>query len=222
LKGQLEAEFGGLDTQMLTAKYDAKRLAEKVPRLSCIKREKHKFERESKLPHKLRARLIKFSEIAEDALRYCKAKNQGHQFDTYRHGLLNEEFGNRNAEIPIEDLRGWFDQQDWEPGTYNRYKSTLSLTYRLAIENGKANSNPAKALKRKREDNGRVRFLNHYKPTVTEIDYLQPHTDAGSRLFAVMNKHYMNHAPELIIALHTGLRPSEQYGLTWDRVDLVP
>jgi len=126
LKGQLEAEFGGLDTQMLTAKYDAKRLAEKVPRLSCIKREKHKFERESKLPHKLRARLIKFSEIAEDALRYCKAKNQGHQFDTYRHGRLNEEFGNRNAEIPIEDLRGWFDQQDWEPGTYNRYKSTLS------------------------------------------------------------------------------------------------
>jgi len=37
-----------------------------------------------------------------------------------------------------------------------------------------------------------------------------------------MNKHYMNHAAELIIALHTGLRPSEQYGLTWDRVDLVP
>ena len=107
------------------------KVGRKVPRLSCIKREKHKFERESKLPHKLRARLIKFSEIAEDALRYCKAKNQGHQFDTYRHGRLNEEFGNRNAEIPIEDLRGWFDQQDWEPGTYNRYKSTLSLTYRL-------------------------------------------------------------------------------------------
>jgi len=57
------------------------------------------------------------------------------------------------------------------------------MTCRLAIENGKANSNPAKALNRKREDNGGVRFLNHYKPTVTEIDYLQPRMqDRGSLL----------------------------------------
>jgi integrase len=32
---------------------------------------------------------------------------------------------------------------------------------------------------------------------------------------------YPYHMPEFEIALHTGMRPSEQYGLIWSRVDLV-
>jgi integrase len=117
-------------------------------------------------------------------------------------------------------LRRWFDQQEWEAGTYNRYKSTLSLIYRLAIENGKATINPARMLKRKREDNGRVRFLNQFAPGKTEIDYLKSHGDEESRLRAVIARKHVAHMPEFDIALHTGMRPSEQYGLTWDRVDL--
>ena len=34
-------------------------------------------------------------------------------------------------------------------------------------------------------------------------------------------KHYEEHMPEFEIALHTGMRPSEQYGLEWARVDLI-
>src|SRR5436305_93352 len=84
-----------------------------------------------KLPEKLRTRVIKFSELAEDALKYCKANNRGQQFDGYRIGRLVEEFGNRNADVPVEDFRCWFDEQNWEAGTHNRYRSTLSLMYRL-------------------------------------------------------------------------------------------
>jgi len=100
-------------------------------------------------------------------------------------------------------------------------KSTLSLVYRLAIENRKAVMNPARLLKRKREDNGRVRFLGQFQPTKTELDYLRQHTDEESRLRAVIRAKFPSHMPELEIALQTGMRPSEQFGLTWDRVDLV-
>ncbi len=37
---------------------------------------------------------------------------------------------------------------------------------------------------------------------------------------AVILKKYVEHLPEFEIALHTGMRPSEQYGLDWSRVDL--
>ena len=93
--------------------------------------------------------------------------------------------------------------------------------FRLAIENKKASTNPARSLKRKREDNGRVRFLNQLAPAKSEVDYLKPHADEESRLRAVILANYPAHMPEFEIALHTGMRPSEQYGLIWSRVDLV-
>ncbi len=136
-------------------------------------------------------------------------------------GRLKDEFGNYAAEIPVEDLRGWFSEQEWQPGTHNRYKSTLSLMFRLAIENKKASTNPARSLKRKREDNGRVRFLNQLAPARTEVEYLKPYADEESRLRAVILADYPAHMPEFEIALHTGMRPSEQYGLIWSRVDLI-
>jgi integrase len=55
---------------------------------------------------------------------------------------------------------------------------------------------------------------------------LSPYLDealtlAWARLRSVISKDYSAHLPELTIALHTGMRPSEQYGLAWDRVDLL-
>ncbi len=48
-----------------------------------------------------------------------------------------------------------------------------------------------------------------------------PIADEESRLRAVILANYPAHMPEFEIALHTGMRPSEQYGLIWSRVDLV-
>ena len=174
-----------------------------------------------KLPEKFRARVVKFSELVDDAMEYCKANNQGYKFDGYRLGRLKKEFGNCKADLPIEDLRRWFSEQKWKNATCNRYKSTLSLVYRLGMENGKAKSNSARLLKRKREDNGRVRFLGQHSPADVAIGYLEPHGDEESRLRAVIATKFPSHMPEFEIALHTGMRPSEQYGLTWDRVDLA-
>lgn len=98
--------------------------------------------------------------------------------------------------------------------SYNRYKTMLSLIYRLGIENDKVPSNPAKLLKHKREDNGRVRFLNQFSPAETELD-------EEARLRAVILATYPTHMPEFDVALHTSMRPSEQYSLISSRVDLA-
>ena len=97
--------------------------------------------------------------------------------------------------------------------TYNRYKTTLSLIYRLGIENKKVETNPAKLLNHETEDNERVRFLNQFTLAKTELEYIKAHSDEESRLRAVILKKYAEHLPEFEIALHTGMRPSEQYGL---------
>jgi integrase len=67
----------------------------------------------------------------------------------------------------------------------------------------------------------RTQFLNQRTPAKTKNDYLKGYEDHESRLRAVIGKHYPAHLPEFEIALHTGMRPSEQYGLTWSRVDLT-
>src|SRR5262249_33968033 len=152
------------------------------------------------------------SEIADDGLRYCKANNRGYETNAQRIGLLNAAFGDLPAEPPpIEDFRRWFAAQDaWKPATFNRYAFMLSLIYRIAIEHGKVScANPAKKIKKKREENGRVRFLNQYSP------------DEEQLLRKLIQQDCPGHLPEFEIAMHTGMRRSEQYQLKWEDVDLI-
>src|SRR5256885_6363306 len=125
-----------------TGKKHREKVGRKSAAIDLYRKRKTEVLEGKKLPDRVRLRAVSFSEIAEDAVEYCKANNQGHQFDSYRIGRLKAEFGNFSSEVPIEDLRRWFNEQEWAAGTYNRYKSTLSLVYRLAIENKKAIANP--------------------------------------------------------------------------------
>jgi len=98
------------------------------------------------------------------------------------------------------------EREQWAPSTVNHYRSLLSLTYRLAIRNGKASSNPARATRHRREDNSRVRYLTPEEET---------------KLRAVLETDWPSHIQELDLALHTGLRLSEMYGLNWQDVDIA-
>ncbi|MBV9481923.1 MAG: hypothetical protein JO249_14385, partial [Acidobacteria bacterium] len=179
-----------------------------------------------KLPENFRAKSVRFSTLAENALRYSESQKRSYRQDKYRMAFVEKAFGHRAADtITPHDLEGWLADQanenQWSAATVNRYKALLSLTFRLGIQNRQITANPAKLVKRRHEDNGRVRFLNQFKPTRTDIQYLQPHTDEESRLRAVIEKNNADHMPEFDIAMHTGMRPSEQYGLDWSRVDLT-
>jgi integrase len=161
-----------------------------------------------KLPETLRVRVVRFSELAEDARKYVKEHNRGHYVDVHRIFHLEKAFGNRPAEIPIEELREWFTSHHWAAGTWNRYKSVLSRIYRLGIENKKNTVNPARLLKRQKESDGRVRFLNQHD------------TKEELRLRKVIALRYPSKEPEFDIAVNTGMRLSEQYAyINWACVD---
>ena len=163
-----------------------------------------------KLPERIRRRIILFSELADDRLRYLETHNdrgaiEELRTDRYRIKQLKEELGTRPAELPINELRDWFAEQEWGPATYNRCKTVLSAIYRLGMENGKVTVNPARLLKHQTADDERVRFLS---PTEEQ------------NLRAAIRADCPEHEPELDIAMHTGLRRSEQYRrISWQDVD---
>lgn len=163
-----------------------------------------------KLPKKLRTRLVRFSELADDYYEYAKANNAGGDVDKYRIEKLKNAFGNRAAEIPIADLREWFNEQGWKPGTFNRCRTVLGSIYKLGIENKRIESNPARLLKPRKEPDGRVRFLNQFEP------------DEESRFRKAILAKHAKHLPEFEIVLNTGLRRKEQYvRIDWSCVDFL-
>ena len=157
-----------------------------------------------KLPEKLRRATVTFAEIARDVLTYSKANKLSYRNDAGRMEVLLGWFREYPAEaITAQDIERRFEQQDWSPATANRYRALLSLTYRLAIRNGKVKENPARLVSHRLEDNARIRFLSPEEETC---------------LRAAIEARCPEHLPELILSLNTGLRLSEQYGLQWENV----
>ena len=123
------------------------------------------------------------------------------------HALLNQrpfKLGHRADDVEHEpSARG--AQVQVIPGTVNRHRSLLSLTYRLAIRNGKARENPVRQVARKRENNVRTRFLD---------------TKEEAALRATIRALYPERVPEFDLALHTGMRRNEQWQLRWQDLNL--
>jgi site-specific recombinase XerD len=160
-----------------------------------------------KLPEKLRRATVTFAEISRDALAYSKANKPA----SYRHDVTRTEkllgwFREYPAEaVSPQNIERRFEQEDWAPATVNRYRAMLSLIYRLAIRNGKMKENPARFVRHRLENNARVRFLAETEEAA---------------LRRAIRERCPERVAELDLALNTGLRLSEQYGLTWENVNL--
>ena len=72
------------------------------------------------------------------------------------------------------------------------------------MRNGRVDSNPARLVRQRKESSGRIRYL---------LD------EEEDRLCKVIDELFPEHMPELTIAVGTGMRKSEQYGLISKRVD---
>lgn len=166
-----------------------------------------------KLPEKLRARTLLFGELLDDALEHIRDQAVPGKDGRYscKVKLIRDTFGSSDAScITPQQISRWMAksvrQNHWRPATANRYKALISLAFRLGVENGKCTQNPARLVRRLRENNERVRFLSE---------------DEEKRLRAAIQTDCPEHMPDLDISLNTGMRKGEQYGLTWKDVDLI-
>ncbi len=163
-----------------------------------------------KLPEKLRRRDDFVRRYCQRRFGLLEGSQRTYHDDVQRMERMLGWFRDRSAEsVTPQDIERHFEQcigeEEWAPSTVNHYRSLLSLTYRLAIREGKAANNPARATQHRREDNSRVRYLTPEEET---------------RLRVEIEARWAEHMPELDLALHTGLRLSEMYGLDWQDVDL--
>jgi integrase len=166
-----------------------------------------------KLPEMLRRRSVLFSELAEDAIKYVEREYSRPEDDVARLELLKTKFpGCADAITPSDVLNvldALTDERDWSASSRNHHHNLLSLSYRLGILNGKVKESPVRGLKRKTENNSRVRFLT-------------PDEEKKLREAIRGNSIWSEHEPELTLALHTGLRRSSMYVcLVWENIDLL-
>jgi integrase len=162
-----------------------------------------------KLPENFRKPSVKVSQLIEDALAYSRRNKRSYKTDVPRFASLKEWFGSHPAEElapkEIENILARAGEKEkWASSTFNHYRSLMSLSYRLGILNRRVNSNPARSVTHRREDNNRVRFLTE---------------DEEKKLRMVIKAKWPLHVHELDLAINTGLRKGSQYSLTWDMVD---
>jgi site-specific recombinase XerD len=193
--GKLRREKAG--TRGMAAKLYAKRKTEALQK--------------KKLPETIRHKAILFRDLVEDAVTYAREHHQSTRERDYRADLLIELFGGEPADsiTPQQidrQLSRVAREREWAAASYNRFKAFVSLAYRLAIENDKMTVNPARLVRRRREDNGVIRWLT---------------ADEEKKLRAVIEADYPGELPAFDLGLHTGMRRSEQYRLAWERVDLL-
>jgi site-specific recombinase XerD len=174
---------------------------------------KRKIEKlqQKKLPEKLRTTSVKFSELAKDALEHSRAENGAETAHNHelQFEVLSIEFGKLIAEKITKQqivryLQAQAEKREWSPGTTNRWHASLSLIFRVGIENGKVSTNPASKIKRKLESPGRVRFLSAKEEQILSKE---------------IAKSYPLHLSAFQISVHTGIRAGEQFRTRWTSVD---
>jgi integrase len=87
------------------------------------------------------------------------------------------------------------DDNEWTGSTFNRYLAALSLVFRVAIENDKLEINPVTKITRQQETGSRLRFLNR---------------EEEEKLTATIGSRNPEYLPVFLLALHVGMRLSEQ------------
>jgi integrase len=165
----------------------------------------------AKLPENLRVKAATFRELCQDALTHSLAENSAKQSYELKLRIneLSPAFGARAADsIKKSEIASWLAEQaeerNWAASTRNRWQAAFSLIFRVGIDNEKIERNPAARIRRKTENNGRVRFLSH---------------DEEGRLRKAIKDRFPEFLPHLLLSIHTGMRMSEQYGLRWIQVD---
>jgi integrase len=165
---------------------------------------------------------VVISTLCDDLLQHIQSKPnvfKDQRNPPYRIGLIRAQFGTRVASsIRPYEISDWLDSLSKAPATINRYKVTFSSIYRYGKQRDKVSVNPAREVSQQKLNNGIVRFLKpEEEKRIRKV--LQLAIDECGPRNERRRKRLLHRIYELDIALGTGMRKGEQYGLTWGDLD---
>lgn len=165
---------------------------------------------------------VTVSELCDDLLSHIQSRPE--QFKDQRNPpdrieAIRAQFGSREAATirPFE-ISDWLDSMKRKPATLNRMKSVLSAVYQLGKHRDKVTVNPARDVKQRNVGGGVIRYLKPEEETRLR-DVLAGHIETKAHLAQYQEPLVRHRLCELDIALGTGMRKGEQYGLRWRDVD---
>lgn len=158
-----------------------------------------------KLPTNMKHKGIRFKVIAQEAIDWYIAHGRKDvKSFRIRMNIILKDFGDRIADdIKPSDIDAWLSARKCAPATKNRYKNVFGRTFKNALADGKVTTNPARLVEQRPENNGRIRFLSNEEETL---------------LRKAIDKRCPKRMEEFDVALHTGMRKSEQYTTEWPQI----
>jgi len=145
-------------------------------------------------------------ELTDAALAFTEG-HANYMTNVSRMRILKAEFGDCAAEsITPEQFETWLKSKtEWAVATKNRYIALMKLVYRIAERAQRIKYNPARLVRQQKENNARIRWLSDKEEAA---------------LCKVIRRDCPERILEFEIALHTGMRRSEQYRMQCEYVDL--
>ena len=181
---------------------------------------------------KARTGIVLVSELCDDLLNAIQGdpvKYKDQKNPPARIAAIRKAFGERPAAtVRASDVKAWLNSlavkpnkrtgRVNKPATLNRMKAMLSAVYQEGKENDKVLVNPARDLKQRAVGKGVVRFLSPDEENRLRA-VLLGHLETKAHLAQYQEPWVKHRIAELDIALGTGMRKSEQYGMKWEDVD---
>lgn len=130
---------------------------------------------------------------------------------------MKMSFGNRvAATLTTLELENWLldraDENEWSASTQNKYKYCLVEIFRQGLNAKLIKKNPATLILSARNANRRIRFFSEEEEQrLRQITIERAERNGGD---------WEERLAQFDVAINTGMRKSEQFGLTWDRVHL--
>lgn len=155
-------------------------------------------------PERIGRRDVLLGEVVDDYLKRVKGLLRSYR-EAARYGAVWKAVlrGKTLAQVVPGDIERYIAKRRSvvKPATTNRELAFLKRVFNVAIADGLTERNPVRAVRLRKENNARVRYLS----------------DAEEKALreAIGEAEW----PMVAFAIHTGLRQAEQFGLRWENVD---
>jgi integrase len=174
--------------------------------LALYQKRKADSRRKIKLPELVPGNVVTFGHLSAMAVEHAKTHLRSSRDYVTRDEILREEFGSRRADsITPQEIDQYLSKHCKTNATANRYRSYISLAYRLGMENDKVQTNPARLVRMRKEQNARLRYLTR---------------DEYDRILKILKHNHPEQVPAFVVSVYTGMRWGEQFRLTWGQVDI--